>query len=59
MDYGTKDELLRVVKSERQGFYDLVERAGDAGWEGKTASGEWQVCAGLVGPRDEQRLAVA
>jgi uncharacterized protein (TIGR03083 family) len=40
MDYGSKDELLRVVKNERQGFYDLVDKTG---WEDKTASGEWQV----------------
>jgi uncharacterized protein (TIGR03083 family) len=43
MDYSTKPELLRVVKAERQGFYDLVDEVGESGWEGKTASGEWQV----------------
>jgi uncharacterized protein (TIGR03083 family) len=42
-DYSNKPELLRVVKAERQGFYDLVEQVGESGWEGKTASGEWQV----------------
>jgi len=40
MDYSNKPELLRVVKAERQGFFDLV---GQGDWEGKTASGEWQV----------------
>jgi uncharacterized protein (TIGR03083 family) len=43
MDYSHKPELLRVVKTERQGFYDLLEQVGESGWEGKTASGEWQV----------------
>jgi uncharacterized protein (TIGR03083 family) len=43
MDYSNKPELLRVVKAERQGFYDLVQQTGDSGWEGRTASGEWQV----------------
>jgi uncharacterized protein (TIGR03083 family) len=42
-DYSNKPELLRVVKAERQGFYDLVDQVGDSGWEGRTASGEWQV----------------
>src|SRR5919199_2781985 len=42
-DYSNKPELLRVVKAERQGFYDLIEQVGEAGWEGRTASGEWQV----------------
>jgi uncharacterized protein (TIGR03083 family) len=43
MDYSTKPELLRVVKAERQGFYDLIDQVGEGGWQGKTASGEWQV----------------
>ena len=43
MDYSSKPELLRVVKNERQGFYDLLDRVGESGWQGKTASGEWQV----------------
>src|SRR5919202_6612622 len=42
MDYASKPELLRGVKAERQGFYDLVDQVGESGWEGKTASGEWQ-----------------
>ena len=42
-DYSNKPELLRVVKAERQGFYDLLDQVGESGWEGKTASGEWQV----------------
>jgi uncharacterized protein (TIGR03083 family) len=40
MDYAQKDRLLTIVKAERQGFYDLVEKVG---WEDRTASGEWQV----------------
>ena len=43
MDYSNKPELLRVVKAERQGFYDLIDQVGASGWEGRTASGEWQV----------------
>ena len=37
MDYSNKPELLRVVKAERQGFYDLVDQVGESGWQGKTA----------------------
>ena len=43
MDYSNKPELLRVVETERQGFCDLVDEVGESGWEGRTASGEWQV----------------
>src|ERR687885_654872 len=43
MDYSSEPELLRVVKAERQSFYDLIDQVGESGWQGKTASGEWQV----------------
>src|SRR5256714_6988346 len=38
-----KDHLLRVVRKERQGFYDLIDSTDDKTWETPTACTEWEV----------------
>jgi uncharacterized protein (TIGR03083 family) len=38
-----KDHLLRVVRKERQGFYDLIDRTDDETWKTPTACTEWEV----------------
>src|SRR5437870_10847793 len=40
MDYSGKQFLLDLDRKERADFYKLLE---EAPWEGKTASGHWQV----------------
>jgi uncharacterized protein (TIGR03083 family) len=47
-DYAGKGYLLDTVRSERDGFYSLLN---EAPWEGTTASGHWQVrdlCGHLI-----------
>src|SRR5438132_6204691 len=38
-----KDHLLRVVRKERQAFYDLIDRTDDKTWKTPTACTEWEV----------------
>jgi uncharacterized protein (TIGR03083 family) len=40
MDYAGKDYLLKLDRAERAEFYRLLD---EAPWEGRTASGHWQV----------------
>ena len=41
MDYGSKDNLLRVLRDEAGGLVALASEPGT--WEGPTAAGHWQV----------------
>jgi uncharacterized protein (TIGR03083 family) len=43
MEFGGKGFLLDVVGSERAAFYDLLDQAGEAGWNTGTPCGDWQV----------------
>src|SRR5215831_7894806 len=48
MEYSGKEFLLNVDRAERAEFYKLLD---EAPWEGKTASGHWQVrdvCGHLI-----------
>ena len=38
-----KDHLLKVVRKERQGFYDLIDSTDDDTWKTPTACTEWEV----------------
>ncbi len=38
-----KDHLLRVVRQERQGFYDLIDTTDDETWKTPTACTEWEI----------------
>jgi uncharacterized protein (TIGR03083 family) len=38
-----KDHLLRVVRKERQGFYDLIDNTNDETWKTPTACTEWEI----------------
>src|SRR5437870_10782647 len=38
-----KDHLLRVVRKERQGFYDLIDSTDDETWKTPTACTEWEI----------------
>src|SRR6266581_486964 len=38
-----KDHLLKVVRKERQGFYDLIDSTDDETWKTPTACTEWEV----------------
>ena len=38
-----KDHLLRVVRKERQAFYDLIDSTDDETWKTPTACTEWEV----------------
>ena len=38
-----KDHLLKVVRKERQGFYDLIDSTNDETWKTPTACTEWEV----------------
>src|SRR6202521_6446397 len=38
-----KDHLLRVVRKERQNFYDLIDSTDDATWKTPTASTEREI----------------
>src|SRR5438477_11017154 len=38
-----KDHLLKVVRKERQGFYDLIDSTDDETWKPPTACTEWEV----------------
>src|SRR5437868_14677868 len=38
-----KDHLLKVVRKERQGFYDLIDSTDDESWKTPTACTEWEV----------------
>src|SRR2546421_1163468 len=38
-----KDHLLKVVRKERQGFYDLIDGTTDETWTTPTACTEWEV----------------
>src|SRR5260370_20989314 len=38
-----KDHLLRVVRQERQGFYDLIDSTDDETWKTPTACTEWEI----------------
>src|SRR5438876_5390169 len=38
-----KDYLLRVVRKERQGFYDLIDSTNDETWKTPTACTEWEI----------------
>ena len=38
-----KDHLLRVVRRERQTFYDLIDSTNDETWKTPTACTEWEI----------------
>jgi uncharacterized protein (TIGR03083 family) len=38
-----KDHLLRVVRRERQDFYDLIDGTNDETWKTPTACTEWEI----------------
>src|ERR1700716_326430 len=38
-----KDHLLKVVRKERQGFYDLIDSTDDETWKTPTACTEWEI----------------
>src|SRR5260370_17476256 len=38
-----KDHLLRVVRRERQNFYDLIDSTDDETWKTPTACTEWEI----------------
>ena len=38
-----KDHLLRVVRKERQTFYDLIDSTDDETWKTPTACTEWEI----------------
>ena len=38
-----KDHLLRVVRRERQTFYDLIDGTNDETWKTPTACTEWEI----------------
>src|SRR5437588_11741595 len=38
-----KDHLLKVVRRERQDFYDLIDKTNDETWKAPTACTEWEV----------------
>src|SRR3981081_1097709 len=38
-----KDHLLKVVRKERQGFYDLIDSTNDETWKTPTACTEWEI----------------
>src|ERR1700737_4746380 len=38
-----KDHLLRVVRKERQNFYDLIDSTDDKTWKTPTACTEWEI----------------
>src|SRR5260370_13442284 len=38
-----KDHLLKVVRKERQNFYDLIDSTNDETWKTPTACTEWEV----------------
>jgi len=38
-----KDHLLRAVRKERQGFYDLIDNTNDETWKTPTACTEWEI----------------
>ena len=38
-----KDHLLRVVRRERQDFYDLIDGTNDDTWKTQTACTEWEI----------------
>src|SRR5207245_3755722 len=38
-----KDHLLKVVRQERQGFYDLIDSTDDETWKTPTACTEWEI----------------
>jgi len=38
-----KDHLLRVVRRERQAFYDVIDSTNDETWKTPTACTEWEV----------------
>src|SRR5260370_40346720 len=38
-----KDYLLKVVRKERQNFYDLIDTTNDETWKTPTACTEWEV----------------
>src|SRR5437763_685704 len=38
-----KDHLLKVVRKERQAFYDLIDGTNDETWKTPTACTEWEV----------------
>ena len=38
-----KDHLLRVVRRERQDFYDLIDSTNDETWKTPTACTEWEI----------------
>jgi len=38
-----KDHLLKVVRKERQGFYDLIDATNDETWKTPTACTEWEI----------------
>lgn len=41
-DYADKNRVLDVVRGARASFYDLIDRADDAGWKTPTACTEWE-----------------
>lgn len=43
MEFAGKDHLLRVVRDERAGFYDLIDSVHAPQWEAPTACAGWQV----------------
>jgi uncharacterized protein (TIGR03083 family) len=43
MDPSGKDYLLRVVRADRQTFYDRIDHMNDAQWHGATPCTEWDV----------------
>src|SRR6266513_181889 len=38
-----KEHLLKVVRKERQGFYDLIDSTNDETWKTPTACTEWEI----------------
>ena len=38
-----KDHLLKVVRRERQDFYDLIDKTDDETWKTQTACTEWEI----------------
>ena len=38
-----KEHMLRVVRGERQTFYDLIDRTDDESWKTPTACTEWEI----------------
>ena len=42
MEFAGKDRVLKVVRTERGTFYDLIDGIDDKGWQTQTACTQWQ-----------------